>query len=261
MKKSLVLGLALLVGGTAQAAVIDFEAFSIRGGGTATELPGQDGVEFVTAVGGDKAGYGTSYFNGMDFGDLTSISFDVENAPGPWMPYINIWITDGAGNYAIIANEPSNLPLSAYYDYSSGGKQYIDPNELGDENPTISVNFAAMDYKIYETTSTGVGSNLGWLGGDNSITYAELVTGGWAIANPTTWGGTGAPKGGHGFNLVYGDTLSNYVSGADGYIISNVTINGNLEAGAVVPIPAAAPLGLLGMGLIGLISRHRKKSA
>ena len=115
MKKSLVLGLALLAGGTAQAAVIDFEAFSIRGGGTATELPGQDGVEFVTAVGGDKAGYGTSYFDGMQFESLQSVSFLIENAPGPWMPYINIWITDGLGNYAIVANEPSNPEYNPYY--------------------------------------------------------------------------------------------------------------------------------------------------
>jgi hypothetical protein len=253
MRKSIILGMALLAGSTAQAAVIDFEEFWIRGGGTATELPGQDGVEFVTAVGGDKAGYGTSYFDGMQFESLQSVSFLIENAPGPWMPYINIWITDGLGNYAIVANEPSNPEYNPYYaNYPYAA-----------DNTQVSLNLTGMTFKIHETLQVPnpPNTNYGWLGGDSFITYAELAASNWTIADPTNWGGTGAPKAGHGFNLVYGDTLSNYVSGDEGYVISNVTINGNLEAGAVVPIPAAAPLGLLGMGLIGLISRRRKKSA
>ncbi|MBL7645912.1 MAG: hypothetical protein JNK74_06935 [Candidatus Hydrogenedentes bacterium] len=265
MKKSLVLGLALLVGGTAQAAVIDFEEFGIRGGGTATELLGQNGVSFNTPSTGDKAGYGTSYFDGMTFADLQSVSFVATNVGGAWMPYMNIWITNGAANpadrrWAVIANEPSNAPLNNLLTYDPilypDGRGYLSNGE------TVAVNFSDMSYYVHE--SNGDTSWLTGLFGGNQISYASLVAGGWKIDNPnpgTAWGGTGAPKnGGYGFNFIYGDTMSNYVSTGP-YTISNIVINGNLEAGAVVPIPAAAPLGLLGMGLIGLARKLRKKSS
>lgn len=47
------------------------------------------------------------------------------------------------------------------------------------------------------------------------------------------------------------------INTVDGLAIDNT----HLESAAVVPIPAAAPLGLLGMGLIGLARKLRKKSA
>jgi hypothetical protein len=250
--------MALLAGSTAQAAVIDFEEFWIRGGGTATELPGQDGVEFVTPATGDKAGYGTDYFNGMTFGTLNTLSLTIEHAGGPWMPYLNIWIGDGT-NYAIIANEPSNAPLSTYFT----GNQAAN-------GTAVSATFAGMgDFYVYETMG-----NTTWLtnggmyldSGRARISYTNLAAASWTIGNPNpgvAWGGSGAPDEGYGFNFVYGDTLTNYVSGsnAPGYIISDIVLNGNLEAGAVVPIPAAAGLGLLGMGLTGLVARLRKKKA
>jgi PEP-CTERM motif len=235
---------AILACGAASAEYISYDAFWVRGGGVATELS-EGSVEFVTPAGGDKAGYGTTHFDGGTFADLVSMSFVIDNAAGPWMPYINVWITDGAGNYAVIANEPSNAPLTDYY--ASYGQAA--------NGTAVSVDFADMDYKIYET-----GGDFSWLGGDQNITYAELVAYGYTIGDPnpgTTVGGTGAPKAGYGFNFIYGDTLSNYVSGDDGYIISDITLNG-IEAGAPVPEPAS--MALLGMGIFGLVAtRVRKK--
>lgn len=226
--------------GVAEAEWIDFNAFSIRNNGVANELS-EGTVEFITPGGGDKAGYGTDYFDGQTFDQLVSMSFVIENAAGPWMPYINVWITDGNGNYAIIANEPSDAPLA----------QYV-PGGQATDGTTVTVNFADMGYRIYET-----GGDYSWLGGDQTITYAELAN--FVIGQPNPIPavvGTGAPTGGYGFNFVYGDTLSNYVSGDDGYIISNITINGISAA----PVPEPASMALLGIGLVGLVAtRARRK--
>ncbi|MBX3178827.1 MAG: hypothetical protein KF886_15845 [Candidatus Hydrogenedentes bacterium] len=248
MKKKLlssVVSAGLLMSGTAYASSLNFDAFNIRGTGVATELS-EGRVEFVTPVAGDKAGYGTSDLDGLTFGDLVDVSFLVENAAGPWMPYINIWIGDGT-NYAIIANEPSNAPLSAFV---------TEPNNRVANGTTVSATFEAMgDFFVYET-----GVDTSWLTGAYSdsgrlrISYDDLAAGGWAIGEPgVAWGGTGAPRGGFGFNFVYGDTMSNYVSGQDGYIISNITV------GTVVPLPAPAMLTLIGMGVAGMVTRVRRK--
>jgi hypothetical protein len=219
---------------------ISYDAFSIRAGGVANELS-EGTVEFITPAGGDKGGYGTTYFDGDTFSELVSMSFVIENAAGPWMPYINVWITDGLGHYAIIANEPSNMPLATYV-----------PGGQATNGTLVSVNFADMGYRIYET-----GGDYSWLGGDQNITYAELAN--FVIGQPNPVPGvvgTGAPRGGYGFNFVYGDTLSNYVSGNDGYIISDITINGI----SATPVPEPASMALLGAGLMGLVAtRARKK--
>ena len=74
-------------------------------------------TEFVIGYSSQKAGWGTNAANGATVGDLSSISIDRLDDPlddrdlsagGKVAPYFNIWVTDGGGNYAVIANEPSN---------------------------------------------------------------------------------------------------------------------------------------------------------
>jgi len=98
----------------------DWAAFVIRN--NSTEGPplifgnGLHGVmgapEFAIFAGGQKAGLGTDKINGVHVSNITGLYTDrlddVLNSGSLYGPYFNIWITDGAGNYAVIANEPSD---------------------------------------------------------------------------------------------------------------------------------------------------------
>lgn len=264
MKKSLVLGLALLAGGTAQAAVIDFEEFVIRDGaqpGTPSITENVAGDGFVTSVldVGDKVGYGTSAFNGFQLNDLETVTWNQVDGHPSIVPYLNIWVTDGT-NYAVIASEN-------YYQ--------IDPDlttrnewKIFEFGPTLGAPLHPDNYNYDWLFDSGVGgrSSQYLTRNGQNVTLADfsdniLVYSGPGIGAPGV--GTGAPQGGYGFNLIWGDTAANFAG--DFYSLNQLEVSWGVnqyEAGnAVVPIPAAAPLGLLGMGLIGLARKLRKKSS
>ncbi len=236
-----------------QAASASWTSFIIRNGTNPPVIqPNNDYVpgatEFVIDEGGQKAAFGTSYLDGKNLGAMTQLAIDRYDdetrftaGSGPAVaPYINIWITDGAGKYAVVANEPSNPAFQPLY---SDGYD-LSWADLSDKVA-----------KIYENSDTS------WLpNGGVGLTFADLAS--FQIKAPsvaeltTGWAGlgTGAPRelgtnAAYGINWVFGDTLSNYVSGDEGYVVAHPY---------VIPEPASVVL-LLGALLGGLVVRRATK--
>ncbi|MEZ6191007.1 MAG: PEP-CTERM sorting domain-containing protein [Phycisphaerales bacterium] len=251
---------AMSLAGVAEAG---FSSFVIRNGagGSPDILPNNvyvpGATEFVISEGGMKAGLGSNDVNGATIGDLTQMTivryddttrFSAGSGPAVG-PYINIWVTDGLGNYAVIANEPSNPAFQPLFTDTVGGYKTYDL-DFADISGKVA--------KVYETP--GWNTNSSWVHtmfGSDPLTFGDLASLTIApppasyITTPANGVGSGAPDElgtnvAYGFNWVFGDTLSNYVSGAEGYVVGDA---------AVAPEPAS--LALLGLGGLALIKRKR----
>lgn len=209
-------------------------------------------TEFIIDVSGEKAAIGSNDLNGMTLGSITTLAitryddrtlFPAGSGPAV-APYLNIWITDGLGHYAVVANEPSNPDFQPLY--SNG----------------YNLSFADLSDKVAKIFET---NDKSWLPNNGvGLTWADLAT--FVIQAPSVaqltagWDGlgTGAPRElgtnvAYGVNWVFGDTLSNYVSGDDGYIVGNVRF-------AATTVPEPATVALLGAGLVGLgLVRRRRR--
>ena len=197
-------------------------------------------TEFIIAAGGQKAGLGSSDIDGSTLGSIANLSivrlddltrFTAGSGPSV-APYLNFWITDGLGHYAVVANEPSDPAFQSLF--------------AAGYNLTWA-DLANKVAKVYEN------SDLSWLpaagssglpaqaGRQNPLsvnlyTFADLA--GFIIKAPTVteltvgWLGLGggAPrelstKKAWGVNWIFGDTLANYVSGAEGYVVANASVS------------------------------------
>ena len=249
------LGAAALILFSAQSASAGFISYVIRHGtGGAPVIQSNNAytagaTEFIISGGSQKAGHGSSDIDGSTLGSILNVSIkrwdnEARFAPGSGparAPYLNFWITDGV-NFAVVANEPSDGVWGALY------------------NDGYSLSFSNLSdkvAKIYEN------SDKSWLPNNGvGLTFAQLA--GFTIQAPTvaqltagwTGLGTGAPRElgtnmAYGVNWIFGDTLSNYVSGQDGYVVSDARV-------AAARVPEPVTLGLLGLGLVAIARRMRK---
>lgn len=244
--KSLFASTLIAVAGQAASAAPIWSAFAIRNVANPTTVlapVGQaDGSAFTVTIdeGNEKAGYGTTFFNGQALSTVGSVSYARSDA-GSKSPYLNIWITDGS-NYAIIAPMP-NMQVG-------GGYTSNNPN---------GIDIQSRGFNIHETNT----SNLAWLGvagtveiGNQAVVYSSgkvpvLVSdlgSNLTVYGNSTLGGTGAPKNGTGFNLVFGDLQGNFVDPL-AYELTNVS---------VTAVPEPATIGLLGVAAMGLLARRRR---
>lgn len=188
----------------------DFKVFYIRNSNstitapwdaniTLSENESGDGFSYGTPAGGQKVGYGTKYFDGDRINSISSVNWNLISGNPGIGPYLNIWVSDGQGNYAVIASE----------------------------NHYRGTDFATRsEWKIFEYGTSN--TNLNWLfdggtGGRDAAQYLTLngvrvtlsqLSDRIIIGDPGVYPapnvGTGAPRGGYGFNLIWGDTQSNF---------------------------------------------------
>lgn len=202
------------------------------------------GKVFGITKGGQKAAWATSLLDGTRIGDIQTLSIVRDPSVTGYGPYMNFWVTDGLGGYAVLANEPSHTsewlpgtPYNTTWDILQNATAWV-------YEVSGSVGFKLPNGN---TTYTNLPA-----GTPNPFTFGNFAN--YLISPPTThWGGSGAPDDlnastytAYGFNWVFGDTQSNYIGG---YLASEPS---------AVPEPGTAVLLLAGAMGFWFYKRRRR---
>ncbi|MBU8871635.1 MAG: T9SS type A sorting domain-containing protein [Gemmatimonadales bacterium] len=206
----------------------DWNAFIIRENATegapliyGNSSYGVDAVEFAIFASSQKAGLGTNKINNVQVSSIATLHVDrldeVAASGSLYGPYFNIWITDGLGNYAVIANEPSDGEWAeSRWDVSDW--DFLKTKRC----------------KVYETAGWNTGTSWvhDYVGTTLEFTFEDV--GGLIIEPPSPAYiaasvdiGSGAPDElgtniACGFNWIFGDTAANYVTGnGEGFVVYN----------------------------------------
>ena len=207
-------------------------AFIIRPGATGVPvIQNHDvftqAVEIATWEGSQKAALGTNMLNGAKVSDIARLHIDRLDTPAAppagslYGPYFNIWVTNGSGQYAVIANEPSDPEWTALSRWDITSWDMLKTKVC----------------KVYETPGAAAGTS--WVhvqAGHTNLTFEDVAN--LVIAPPTPAYITdplnavtgGAPRVlgtnvAYGFGWIFGDTMANYVSGADGFVVDNYYVS------------------------------------
>jgi hypothetical protein len=252
MKRVVTICAVVLLAGNVVWADPSWETFVIRNsnsGGVAPTITDLGGgwLEFDVDDGGQKAGWGTNSMNGRTIGEIASVSITRAGGATGWGPYMNLWVTDGLGGYAVLANEPSHP-----WEYTPGTAYDVIWDVLKDATTWVYEVSSTQGFALPDGTT--IYSSMG-AGSPNPFSFGDFAD--YAIATPAShWGGTGAPDDlnagtytAYGFNWVFGDTGENYT---DVYEVSNPTL-------VAVPVPGALLLAMLGLAAAG--TKLRRKNA
>lgn len=238
--------------GLAAMTIVDFDAVALRPANdgvsglpavqenTYGPIPGgvMTGMTALTQEAGQKAFYGTKAFNGYALADISSIGFTLDDVSGSngKLPYTNLVITDGAGNYGVISSRNRTSVGSRHTYFFGTGLTY--------------------GFNFYEPSPDG-GS---WAHG-TEVTWSDIKD--WQLlgagdTRPLYSGEAGQARAPleHALTLVWGDSATNYLGGREIYDVV-VTLSDGKEyiAGQAIPVPGSVLLGVIGLTLA--FRRHR----
>lgn len=198
----------------------DWTPFIIRNANTTGDAPtysltdGVLSVDVDSTTGGQKVGYGTSYLDGQRLDSLFRFQVvRLDEHENVYAPYINIWVTDGT-HYAVLALEPSHYSdFDWTHDLSAADYLSIEPWIFETDTTDLSWILPGAVYDGKYIKVAGVVMTIADIG---HLTIKPPTPAEFAAGLPGV--GSGAPRElgtniAYGFNLLFGDTQSNYIGG------------------------------------------------
>jgi hypothetical protein len=215
----------MIAGGFLSAAdVPGWEDFVIRNSNSTnvapviSDEPSGDKLYKIT-LGGQKAGWGTNRMNGLKVSDILAIGITRDPDVYGWGPYMNFWVTDGRGSYAVLSNEPSHTG-----EWTGSSAYATTWDVLKNATAWVYEGSTTAGFKLPNGTISYLASPV--IAGTVSPHFTFNDFANYRIVTPSShWGGTGAPDvlgaspyTAYSVNWVFGDTQTNYVGG---YLVSN----------------------------------------